>query len=189
MVKDYLKQAFCEVWSMLWDVPGPERKTSSSLNTEHFNQYLLVMFPGLGLLAGIFTLALAWFSDRLPGRFAGAIIFAVVAVLLHEILAGARNLSSLATLGEALSRKQPLLRGLLVMNEDIHAPRGTVGMLTLVTLLIVRAVAFGTLFYYGKWAWLPVVFILAYGLQRNWRPKSPLKGLFEIDFGGFSGVG
>jgi|GEM_PF-3485368 len=167
MVKDDLKQAFGEVWSMLWDIPGPDRPSTLKLKVEQFNRYLLIMFPGLGLLAGIFTLAAAWLADRLPGRVAGTIIFAVVAVLLHEILSGGRNLSSLATLGEALSRRRPLLQGLMIMNEDIHAPRGTIGMVTLMALVMIRAVAFGTLFYYGRWAWMPVVFILAYAFQAH----------------------
>lgn len=168
MFKDYLKQGFSDVWGMLWDIPGPEPVgKTKKLDPEQLNRYILMLFPAFGLMAGIFTLAVAWLCSRLPGITAASIVFAIVAVICHEILTGGRNLSSVAGLIETVSRRRGFLSGLVTMNDDIHAARGTIGMLVLIAILALRAVCFSILFSSMFWSWLPVTFILAYAMQAH----------------------
>lgn len=165
MFKNYLKQGFSDVWGMLWDIPGPEQRKAVKLDQEQLNRYILMLFPVFGLIAGIFTLVLAWLCGRLPGVTAASIIFAISTVILHEILTGGRNLSSLSSWFDALSQRQKPIPALLTMNENIHAVRGTVGLLALFAIIGLRAVCLAFLFSASHWSWLPVAFILAYGLQ------------------------
>jgi cobalamin synthase len=181
MFKDYFKQGFSDVWGMLWDIPGPEPTgKNKKLDPDQLNRFILMLFPGFGLMAGLFSLAVAWLCSRLPGATAAAILFAIATIILHEVLTGGRNLSSLSSCIDTVSRKQGLLRGLFTMNEDIHAARGTVGMLALFGLLVLRAVCLALLFSSSFWSWLPVAFILAYGLQAHLATLPSLSSGHEI---------
>ncbi len=166
MYAQYLLCALREVWSMLWEIPAPHLVIAEDkLRQKTLTYYILVMFPLLGCLVWAALSVLGAAAGLLPGRIAAAMLFAVLATFFLEIIGGGKGISSCSSIIEKLLRKESLLRSLFTAENDIHADRAPIGLLSMFTILLLRGFCLGMLYTVGGGNWFALVFILSYTLQ------------------------
>lgn len=165
--RQYVQRAFSEVWGMIWELPAPEFVFKGRVERERLRQYVFFTFPCFGLLSGLLLGGLAWLVGRFPGDFAGTALFGVLSLVLMEILHGGRGLSVASAAAEEVSRGGGWLHSLYGAGADIHEDRGSVGLIAMVFMLLLRGLAAAMLYRADAVSWLALVYVLSYTFQTH----------------------
>lgn len=166
MYAQYLFLALREVWSLLWEIPAPHLPVEEGkIRQKVLIYYMLIMFPLLGCLTWAGLSVLGAVSCLLPGRIAAAMLFAILSTMFLEVLGGGKGLCSWSSFLEKISRKESFSRSLFTAENDIHAERAPIGLLSMFTILLLRGFCLSMLFTNGYGTWFALVFILSYTLQ------------------------
>ena len=159
--------ALANAWEMLID-PACPKKLSNHLDDadpDLLDEFTVYAFPVLGFLIGIGAVILAKLVNVLPNPTAAAFLFALICTAGFEYFTSGRSIGALASFVELRFEGLKMHDALLQSKPDFNVSRSPAGMLTMITVLLIKAVCFFMLFQKSQTIVIAGAIMLSYTAQ------------------------
>jgi cobalamin synthase len=159
--------ALGNAWEMLLDPACPHKLSDQIENADPdlLPELTIYAFPVLGFILGLCAIIVGKLTGLLPNPIAGAFLFSLICTLGFEYCTSGRSVGALASFVELRFEGLETHEALLQTKPDFNVSRTPAGMLTMITVLLIKAVCFFVLYQKSQTIVIAGAIMLSYTAQ------------------------
>ncbi len=159
--------ALGNAWEMLLDpaCPGKLSKHIDNADPELLSEFTIYAFPILGFILGLCAVMIGRLTSMLPNAMAGAVLFSLICLIGLEYFTSGRSVGAMASFVELRFEGLQTHEALLRSKPEFNAVSTPAGILTMIAILLIKAVCFFVLYQKSQTIIIAGAIMLSYTAQ------------------------